>query len=55
MRNVGPRGQQIPDPVTRALFTSSVSLLSSLKLSDTKVYEPYIRTLFGTASHTFAQ
>jgi hypothetical protein len=31
------------------LLTSS--LLSSLVLSDTKVYEPYIRALLGTASH----
>ena len=34
------------------LVTSSSSLsLSSLELSDTKVYEPYIRALLGTASH----
>ena len=26
-------------------------LLSSLELSDTKVYEPYIRALLGTAAH----
>jgi len=31
-------------------FSSSV-LLSSPELSDTKVYEPYIRALLGTASH----
>ena len=29
----------------------SSSLLSSLELSDTKVYEPQIRALLGTASH----
>jgi len=31
--------------------SSSSLLLSSLELSDTKVYEPYIRALFGNASH----
>jgi len=31
--------------------SSSSVLLSSLELSDTKVYEPYIRALLGTASH----
>ena len=31
--------------------SSSSLLLSSLKLSDTKVYEPQIRALLGTASH----
>ena len=30
---------------------SFLFLLSSIDLSDTKVYEPYIRALFGTASH----
>jgi len=30
---------------------SSSLLLSSLELSDTKVYEPLIRALFGTTSH----
>jgi len=30
--------------------SSSSLLLSSLELSDTKVYEPYIRALLGTAS-----
>jgi len=34
--------------LTLLLFSS---FLSSLDLSDTKVYEPYIRALFGTASH----
>jgi len=33
--------------------SSSSSLLpSSLELSDTQVYEPYIRALLGTASHS---
>jgi len=31
--------------------SSSSLLLSSLELSDTKVYEPEIRTLLGTAAH----
>ena len=31
--------------------SSSPSLLSSLELSDTKVYEPYIRARLGTAAH----
>ena len=31
--------------------SSSSLLLSSLELIDTKVYEPYIRALLGTASH----
>ena len=31
--------------------SSSSLLFSSLKLSDTKVFEPQIRTLLGTASH----
>ena len=31
--------------------SSSSSLLSSLELSGTHVYEPYIRALLGTASH----
>ena len=31
--------------------SSSSSLLSSLELSDTQVYEPWIRALLGTASH----
>jgi len=34
----------------RYLFFSSLSL-SSLELSDTQVYTPYIRALLGTASH----
>jgi len=35
----------------RADASSSSLLLSSLELSDTQVYEPYIRALLGTASH----
>ena len=31
--------------------SSSPLLLSSLELSDAKVYEPYIRAILGTASH----
>jgi len=31
--------------------SSSSLLLSSLELSDTTIYEPYIRALLGTASH----
>jgi len=38
-----------PEPGIR-IFSSSL-LLSSLELSDTKVYEPHIRALLGTASH----
>jgi len=34
--------------------SSSSLLLSSLELSDTKVYEPQIRALLGTASHQIA-
>jgi len=33
------------------MSSSSSLLLSSLELSDTKVYEPYIRALLGTATH----
>ena len=37
---------------TRTSMSSSSSLLlSSLELSDTKVYAPEIRALLGTASH----
>ena len=32
-------------------FFFSSLLLSSLELSDTKVYEPYIRARLGTAAH----
>ena len=35
------------------LFFFSSLLLSSLESSDTKVYEPSIRALLGTASHFF--
>ena len=33
--------------------SSSSALLSSLEQSDTKVYEPWIRALLGTASQFF--
>jgi len=36
--------------ISKVFFSSSL-LLSSLELSDTQVHEPYIRALFGTASH----
>ena len=36
----------------RQVFFSSSSLLSSLELRDSKVSEPSIRALFGTASHS---
>ena len=35
----------------RTTHSSPFLLLSSLELSDTKVYEPEIRALLGTASH----
>ena len=35
----------------RLCASSSSALLASLELSDTKVYEPYMRALFGTAAH----
>ena len=34
-----------------AFQASSLSLLSSLELSDTKIYEPSIRALLETAAH----
>ena len=37
-------------PVNPTTLVSSSLLLPSLELSDTKVYEPYIRALLGTAS-----
>ena len=33
------------------IYLSSSLLLSNLELSDTKVYEPYIRARLGTAAH----
>jgi len=39
------RGRQV------GVGSSSSLLLSSLELSDTKVYGPEMRTLLGTASH----
>jgi len=52
---LGWRGDRIRAGVPRKegwmnIFSSSL-LLSSLELGDTKVYEPYIRALLGTASH----
>ena len=53
-----PESRLLPTPVL--LFveqpdsspsSSSSLLLSSLELSDTKVYEPYIRARLGTAAH----
>ena len=44
MRGWSGRWRCVPRP-------SSCLLLSSLELSDTQVYEPYIRALLGTASH----
>jgi len=38
------------DPIMTASFSPS-SLLYSLELSDTKIYEPQIRAFLGTASH----
>ena len=43
-RGKGFLGEVLPPP-------SSSLLLSSLELSNTQVYEPWIRTLLGTASH----
>jgi len=40
-----------PNPETRILHPSSSFLLSSLELSDTKVYEPATRARLGTAAH----
>ena len=45
------RGQVERGPASLAPSTSSFLLLSRLELSDTKVYEPYIRALLGTAAH----
>ena len=39
------------DPNFCTLSLLSALLFSSLELSDTTIYEPYIRALFGTASH----
>ena len=40
-------------PALPPAFFSSSSLLSRLELSDTRVYEPQIRALLGTALHFF--
>ena len=56
MRNVGLSGP-VPLPGRTAprrlslRYSSSSLLLSSLELSDTKVYEPSIRARLGTAAH----
>jgi len=41
---------KLPDLYARNPEPSSL-LLSSLELNDTKVYEPSVRALLGTASH----
>ena len=41
--------RELPESIARMFFFSL--LLSSLELSDTKVYEPYIRALLGTGTH----
>ena len=43
--------QLLPSTVSTRAGSSSSLLLSSLELSDTQVYEPYIRARFGTAAH----
>jgi hypothetical protein len=40
----------IPESVVDPFFSSPFSL-SSLELSDTKVYEPEVRAILGTALH----
>ena len=37
----------------KLILSSSLLLLSSPELSDTKVYEPQIRALLGTAAHFY--
>jgi len=37
----------------RLLLRMGCTVRSSLELSDTQVYEPYIRALLGTAAHFF--
>ena len=53
---VGPHRPRLPSlPTNRVSLTTHSSgsslLLSSLELSDTKVYEPQIRARLGTAAH----
>ena len=48
---VSTTGQSYVSSVTDLILF--FSLLSSLELSNTKVYEPYIRALLGTAAHFF--
>ena len=47
----GARQGRAPEGVRVQCPGSSSSLLSSLELSDTHVYEPWIRALLGTAAH----
>jgi len=47
----GGTSRQVRAHGEHAGLSSSSLLLSSLELSDTKVYEPSIRALLGTASH----
>ena len=42
-----------PSALDQIALISSFSLLSSLKLSDTQVYEPEIRAFLGIASHFY--
>ena len=44
-------GRPDEDKDAPSLTSSSYLLLSSLELSDTKVYKPWIRALLGTAAH----
>ena len=48
------RGVQRPCQTPPHALPSSSLLLSSLELSDTKVYEPSIRALFGNTAHFHA-
>ena len=53
IRNPNPEPSEGPAERPKACESSlsSSALLSSLELSDTQVYEPYIRALLGTAAH----
>jgi len=42
--------EELSDVLLYLVRSSSSLLLSSLELSDTKVYEPYVRALLGTAA-----
>ena len=48
-REVAPYRLRSAVPVVPGHLLSSLLLLSSLKLSDTEVYEPLVRALLGTA------